>query len=155
MRTNRCPPPDRIPTATHAPTHAAARARHQPVAGLPSAGVYRHTLERTVMKYRRSMLSAAIAMSIGFAASAQAQDASAQESATQGAEAATSQATDLDTIVVTGIRGSIEKALDAKRNASTHVEVVTAEDVGKLPAKNVADTLRQLPGVNITSSSAC
>ena len=106
------------------------------------------------MKYRRSMLSAAIAMSIGFAASAQAQDASAQESATQGAEAATSQATDLDTIVVTGIRGSIEKALDAKRNASTHVEVVTAEDVGKLPAKNVADTLRQLPGVNIASSSA-
>src|SRR5690606_29080523 len=155
MRTSRCPPPDRIPTATHAPTHAAARARHQPDAGLPSDGVYHHTLDRTVMKYRRSMLSAAIAMSIGFAASAQAQDASEQDPATQDAEAARSgQATDLDTIVVTGIRGSIEKALDAKRNASTHVEVVTAEDVGKLPAKNVADTLRQLPGVNIASSSA-
>src|SRR5690606_41828377 len=73
MRTSRCPPPDRIPTATHAPTHAAARARHQPDAGLPSAGVYRHTLERTVMKHRRSMLSAAIAACLAVATLAHAQ----------------------------------------------------------------------------------
>src|SRR5690606_41836908 len=123
MRTNRCPPPDRIPTATHAPTHAAARARHQPVAGLPSAGVYRHTLERTVMKYRRSMLSAAIAMSIGFAASAQAQDASAQESATPAAEAATSQANALDTIVVTGILISIAMSHAVNVYASNQLDV--------------------------------
>lgn len=99
------------------------------------------------MKYRRSMLSAAIAMSIGFAGSAHAQDAAVEQSNPRDA-------TELDTVTVTGIRGSIEQALDAKRSASTHVEVVTAEDVGKLPAKNVADTLRQLPGVNIASSSA-
>lgn len=102
------------------------------------------------MKYRRSMLSAAIAMSIGLAANAHAQDPSLDERTPPGSE----EATELDTVVVTGIRGSIEQALDAKRSASTHVEVVTAEDVGKLPAKNVADTLRQLPGVNIASSSA-
>ncbi len=96
------------------------------------------------MKYRRSILSATIVTCLGMAVHAQAQDA----------QSADTQATDLDTVVVTGIRGSIEKALDAKRDAATHVEVVTAEDVGKLPAKNVADTLRQLPGVNIASSSA-
>ena len=41
-----------------------------------------------------------------------------------------------------------------KRNADARLEVVTAEDVGKLPAHNVADALRGLPGVNISSSSA-
>ena len=96
------------------------------------------------MKHRRSILSAAVATCLGMAVQAHAQDA----------QPADPQATDLDTVIVTGIRGSIEKALDAKRDAATHVEVVTAEDVGKLPAKNVADTLRQLPGVNIASSSA-
>ena len=34
------------------------------------------------------------------------------------------------------------------------MEVVTAEDIGKLPAKNVADTLQRLPGVNVGTSSA-
>ena len=57
-------------------------------------------------------------------------------------------------MVVTGIRGAQEKSLDVKRDANSHVEVVTAEDVGKLPAHNVADTLQRLPGVNIQSSSA-
>ncbi len=95
------------------------------------------------MKYRTSILSASIAVGLAFSMQVSAQEATSSP-----------QATDLDTVVVTGIRGSIEKALDAKRDAATHVEVVTAEDVGKLPAKNVADTLRQLPGVNIASSSA-
>lgn len=48
----------------------------------------------------------------------------------------------------------MEKSLDTKREANARVEVVTAEDVGKLPAHNVADTLQRLPGVNISSSSA-
>jgi iron complex outermembrane receptor protein len=97
------------------------------------------------MKHRKSILSASIAVGLAF---------SLQVSAQESTPAPAQQATDLDTVVVTGIRGSIEKALDAKRDAATHVEVVTAEDIGKLPAKNVADTLRQLPGVNIASSSA-
>jgi iron complex outermembrane receptor protein len=63
-------------------------------------------------------------------------------------------AKDLDTVVVTGIRGAQEKSLDTKRDANARIEVVTAEDVGKLPAHNVADTLQRLPGVNISSSSA-
>ena len=60
----------------------------------------------------------------------------------------------VDEIIVTGVRASLEKSLEVKRNADSRLEVVTAEDVGKLPAHNVADALRGLPGVNISSSSA-
>lgn len=91
------------------------------------------------MNTRKTLLSAAIVSCIAFSAHAQ---------------QATQTATDLDTVTVTGIRGSMEKSLDTKREANARVEVVTAEDVGKLPAHNVADTLQRLPGVNISSSSA-
>ncbi|MGE8235995.1 MAG: TonB-dependent receptor [Stenotrophomonas indicatrix] len=91
------------------------------------------------MNTRKTLLSAAIVSCIAFSAHAQ-----------QAAQTAT----DLDTVTVTGIRGSMEKSLDTKRDANARVEVVTAEDVGKLPAHNVADTLQRLPGVNISSSSA-
>ncbi|MET0288319.1 MAG: TonB-dependent receptor plug domain-containing protein, partial [Pseudoxanthomonas sp.] len=92
------------------------------------------------MNCKKSLLSAAILTSLSFAAQAQ--------------QSSNTQATDLDTVVVTGIRGSVEKSLDTKRDSKSHTEVITAEDIGKLPAKNVADTLRELPGVNISSSSA-
>jgi iron complex outermembrane receptor protein len=61
---------------------------------------------------------------------------------------------EVDEVIVTGVRASLEKSLEVKRNADARLEVVTAEDVGKLPAHNVADALRGLPGVNISSSSA-
>jgi iron complex outermembrane receptor protein len=117
---------------------------------------------RETMMYRRSALSAAIVACLGFAAQAHAQDATttsteataSTDAAANGDTDGASDASKLDTIVVTGIRGSIEKSLNTKREATSHVEVVSAEDIGKLPAKNVADTLRELPGVNIASSSA-
>ena len=70
------------------------------------------------------------------------------------AAAATNESEELDEVIVTGIRASIEQSLETKRNANARLEVVTAEDIGKLPAHNVADALRGLPGVNISSSSA-
>ncbi len=60
----------------------------------------------------------------------------------------------LEEVVVSGIRFSIEKSLDAKRQATSVVEVVTAEDIGKMPDKNVADSLARVPGVTISSASA-
>ena len=53
-------------------------------------------------------------------------------------------------IVVTGYRRSIEKSLNQKREANAFVDVITAEDVGKFPDKNVADALQRVPGVVIT-----
>jgi len=51
------------------------------------------------------------------------------------------------TVQVTGYRYAIEQSLDQKRNANAIVEVITAEDVGKFPDKNVADALQRVPGV--------
>jgi len=50
-----------------------------------------------------------------------------------------------DAIVVTGIRGSIQSSLDAKRNATSIVEVIAAEDIGLLPDQSIADTLAACP----------
>ncbi len=53
----------------------------------------------------------------------------------------------LDTVTVKGIRGSIQNSLAAKRNASSIVEAISAEDIGKLPDLSIADSLARLPGV--------
>ena len=58
------------------------------------------------------------------------------------------------TINVTGIRASIAKSIATKREADTNIEAVTAEDVGKMPDKNIADALGRLPGVNIQYGGA-
>ncbi len=60
----------------------------------------------------------------------------------------------LEEVVVSGIRFSIQKSLDSKRAADSVVEVITAEDIGKMPDKNVADSLARVPGVTISSASA-
>jgi iron complex outermembrane receptor protein len=54
---------------------------------------------------------------------------------------------------VSGVRAALEQSLKQKRNADAVVEVVTAEDIGKMPDKNVADAIQRLPGVNIQSSA--
>ena len=53
-------------------------------------------------------------------------------------------------IVVSGIRASLEQAADIKREADQVVDVITAEDVGKLPDANVAEALQRVTGVQIT-----
>lgn len=58
------------------------------------------------------------------------------------------------TIEVTGIRASIERSIVTKRVADTNIDVVSAEDVGKMPDKNVADALSRLPGVNVQYGGA-
>ncbi|MDN2711813.1 TonB-dependent receptor [Janthinobacterium sp. SUN118] len=56
-------------------------------------------------------------------------------------------------VVVTGIRASLEQSLSQKRNSDSVIDVVSAEDIGKLPDKNVADAVQRVPGVNISSSA--
>src|SRR3546814_10642603 len=61
---------------------------------------------------------------------------------------------DLETIVVTGIRGSLQRNLDIKRNAAGVVDAISSEDIGKFPDSNVAASLQRLPGVSIQRSGA-
>lgn len=50
-------------------------------------------------------------------------------------------------IVVTGIRGSINNSVQQKKNNTSIVEVVSAEDIGKLPDQSIAESLSRLPGL--------
>jgi len=59
-----------------------------------------------------------------------------------------------DTVVVTGIRKSLQSALKQKRNSDRVEEIITAEDIGKFPDKNVADSLARATGVNVVTGSA-
>ena len=53
-------------------------------------------------------------------------------------------------IVVTGIRAALASSAAKKREAGNIRDVVTAEDIGKFPDENVADSLARIPGVQIT-----
>lgn len=53
----------------------------------------------------------------------------------------------LDTIVVTGIRRSIQTSRETKQESSSIVEAVSSEDLGKLPDVSIAESLARLPGL--------
>ncbi len=117
------------------------------------------------MNYRKTLMAASIVTGLCMGATAFAQDSTPTQdgqattptdtpTTAQQRQAERKRATELGTVMVTGIRGSEAEALSLKRADPSHVEVVTSEDIGKLPAKNVADTLQRLPGVNISSATA-
>lgn len=88
-------------------------------------------------KFQKHILASSIAMVIaGTSASVHAaEDASATE--------------EMEVIEVTGIRGSNKKNLNAKRFSNSIVDAISAEDIGKFPDKNVAESLQRIPGITI------
>jgi iron complex outermembrane recepter protein len=60
----------------------------------------------------------------------------------------------LQEVVVTGIRASLELSLEEKRAADSVQDIVTAEDIGKMPDKNIADSLQRVPGLTTSSAGA-
>lgn len=52
-----------------------------------------------------------------------------------------------ETVVVTGLRGALTKSINAKRNNTSIVEAISAEDIGKLPEPSIAEALARLPGI--------
>lgn len=59
-------------------------------------------------------------------------------------------ATTVEEVVVTGFRGSLERALTLKRNSNSVVDSIVAEDIAKFPDNNLAESLARVPGVTIT-----
>jgi len=57
----------------------------------------------------------------------------------------------LDTVVVSGIRASVRKALDIKEASNSMVEVIASEDIGKLPDTTIAESLARLPSLSAGS----
>jgi iron complex outermembrane receptor protein len=113
------------------------------------------------MKHRRTILAASIAAGLYLSTYAYAVDPAAP--AASPAAAATDPQTapsdnkpkdpdQLGTVIVTGIRESLKASLDKKRDADATIEAITAEDIGKFPATNVAEALTQIPGVTIDRS---
>lgn len=97
------------------------------------------------MKTTLTPVSSAVgALLFGMALSAHAQTAPARPAEAQ----------ELETVVVTGIRASLEQSINQKKRSDALVEVITAEDIGKMPDKNVADSLQRVPGVTISSAGA-
>ncbi|MEW9622987.1 TonB-dependent receptor [Rhodanobacter geophilus] len=108
------------------------------------------------MNHRKTLLAASIVAGLCLSVGAYAQDNGQNTSNPTTSDAGKpdkTKAKQLSTITVTGIRNSEALSIDTKRDADSHVEVVSATDIGKLPAKNVADTIAQLPGVNISDAA--
>lgn len=93
-------------------------------------------MSRKRLMMAASALSATAAFTVLTAGSAVAQDAQPG-------------ATEVDEIVVTGIRASQQASIDIKRNSVSVVDSIVAEDLGKLPDQNVAESLQRIAGVTI------
>ncbi|MCR6658296.1 MAG: TonB-dependent receptor [Asticcacaulis sp.] len=71
------------------------------------------------------------------------------QDAAQDAAPAAAPADDGTVIIVTGIRGSLQRSMNIKKNADGVVDGISAEDVGKYPDTNLADSLQRVTGVSI------
>jgi iron complex outermembrane recepter protein len=60
----------------------------------------------------------------------------------------------METVVVTGIRASLQKSMDIKRDAGGLVDAITMEDIGKFPDANLANALMRIPGVTTSMTSS-
>lgn len=59
----------------------------------------------------------------------------------------------VEEVVVTGIRASLEASMDTKRNAAGVVDAINAEDIGKFPDTNLAESLQRITGVSISRTN--
>lgn len=68
--------------------------------------------------------------------------------AASGAQIASAQ--NIDEVVVTGVRSSLAQSLDLKREATALVDSIAAEELGRFPDSNVADSLSHIPGITVS-----
>src|SRR3984957_20963760 len=109
-----------------------------------------HRREKRARQAARFALMTAVSLDASFLGHAAFADDQAQVTSSQG----TAKTDDLQEIVVTGYRQSLQTALDSKRNAILPMESVAAEDIGKMPDQNIAESLQRLPGVQINRGQA-
>ncbi|MGJ4803884.1 TonB-dependent receptor [Luteimonas sp. SDU82] len=98
-----------------------------------------------MLNQERNLLSLALAAAITMAANAAQAQTAQEQDATPVPQSDTAE---LDTIVVTGIRRGIESAISVKRDSTSIVEAISAEDIGKLPDVSIAESLARLPGLS-------
>ncbi|HET7267550.1 MAG TPA: TonB-dependent receptor [Oleiagrimonas sp.] len=79
-----------------------------------------------------------------------AQPAPAAQTASSNTQDNQQSPTQLNTVVVTGVRNSLEQSMNIKRNAIGIVDAISAEDLGKFPDTNLAASLQRITGVSIS-----
>jgi TonB-dependent receptor len=99
---------------------------------------------------RKQLLATALLLAM--TSPVMAQDANADQD--KPASAATEEAKDLDTIVVVGIRGALQSAMNLKRDSQGVVDGIAAEDIGKFPDTNLAESLQRISGVSIDRTAS-
>ena len=100
-----------------------------------------HRREKRVRRAARTALMTAVSLdllALGLPGAAQAQESKEPQKADE-----------LQEVVVTGFRASLESALARKRAATQPIESIQAEDIGKMPDQNVSESLQRLPGIQI------
>ena len=97
-----------------------------------------------MVKLKRNLLSVSLVSAMTLSATG-AYAQSAEQTADQKAK--NEEAVELETVTVTGIRAGIESAIGVKRDSTSIVEAISAEDIGKLPDVSIAESLARLPGL--------
>ena len=69
------------------------------------------------------------------------------------AEADTAASPDVEVIEVKGIRGSLIRSMDMKRDSSGIVDAISSEEMGKFPDTNLAESLQRITGVSVSRSN--
>jgi len=60
---------------------------------------------------------------------------------------------EVEEVIITGMRAAAERAMDIKRDAAGVVDAISAEDIGKMPDANLAESLQRIPGVSISRTN--
>lgn len=107
------------------------------------------------MRIKQSYLSLCLLATsqLALVVSAHAQSVPAAPSPPEGSIADNQPAQGDGDIVVLGVRGAQNAAVDIKRKANQIVDSIVAEDIGKLPDTTIADSLQRVPGIQIGRSA--
>lgn len=73
--------------------------------------------------------------------------------AAAGSDTAPGDGAVLEDVVVTGMRASLEKSLDIKKNSAVVLDSINSEELGRFPDADVADSLEHLPGITISRTT--
>jgi TonB-dependent receptor len=98
------------------------------------------------------LLTVALLLALATPVAAQDPDADADPADERPRPAREDEPTELDGLVVTGIRGSLTSSMNLKRDAQGVVDGIIAEDIGKFPDTNLAEALQRISGVSIDRS---
>ena len=109
---------------------------------------------RTTLSHALSVVLLGMASNVAFAQAqpeAQAPAAQAQAAAPAAAQnsGTSEQVTELDRVTATGFRQSLEYSTQAKRESTGFTDSIFAEDLGKFPDVNIAESLARIPGIQL------